>query len=629
MTKAYLSSGKTLDLLPQDVLGTGGEGTVYKVALPSGQVAAVKIYHNFDKTRAKKLESLIKLSLPPEIVAPQELLFDKTGNVVGFAMRLLPAGQQVWDTLAIRKLRETKGVTTANVVDLHISLAKTLTTLHPALVVGDLNPFNEVYRKDQIALIDVDSFQVDKFPCSVAMEQYLTPRLYGVDLGKKPIFTPQDDWYSFLVLFFRSLVLVHPYGGAHPTLRTVPKRALARTWVLDKNVTYPASAYSPEIVSDSLLDVFSKTFSRGYAPTIGNSLEEYKSILIGCPSCGTWYPNTRRKCPECDVANQKAKAVVRIQKKGLTALELFATSGPIVFVKLFDNEIRVLSQEGGKLVYYQKEVLTKVTRSEIFNAYPDAEYDFFANFLVVCQHPYDEEPKLYLLNIETGVAQPVTTTVSNRFGSESAVFRGSKKALFRNVGGVVLRGEIPTGHDLVEAVVANTLPNQTWFDCDPKTGRESVFGFYRVVDRYDWFLVDKNGQNAIPVSALSKGDVLLDRVVRFSDSAILLLRKIKSRTGQLCYIDLIDRQTREVSVARISDLTGNPQFGSIHGITYGQGTMLIPQDTGILAERVDSGSQNLFSEAAGYVDANSTLYPFEDGVVAVTGNKIWKLTLRR
>jgi hypothetical protein len=54
--------------------------------------------------------------------------------------------------------------------------------------------------------------------------------------GMQRTFTPDNDWYAFAVLLFRSLTLVHPYGGVDPELSTLPRRAAARRSVFSPQV---------------------------------------------------------------------------------------------------------------------------------------------------------------------------------------------------------------------------------------------------------------------------------------------------------------------------------------------------------------------------------------------------------
>ena len=59
-----------------------------------------------------------------------------------------------------------------------------------------------------------------------------------------PRFSEGSDWYAFSVMLFSSLLCVHPFGGTHPSLATLLRRAEARHSVLTADVTLPRLALS-------------------------------------------------------------------------------------------------------------------------------------------------------------------------------------------------------------------------------------------------------------------------------------------------------------------------------------------------------------------------------------------------
>jgi F0F1-type ATP synthase epsilon subunit len=151
------------------------------------------------------------------------------------------------------------------------ALAETLAALHAAhVVVGDLNDANVLMcptagqavgprtravtgaqHGEQIRLVDADSMQFGSFPCTVAHERFVDPRLFGADFSTGP-FDTASDWYALCVLWFQSLAGVHPYGGTHPKYATLVRRAEARHSVLRGDVTLarrnePLHALAPEL----------------------------------------------------------------------------------------------------------------------------------------------------------------------------------------------------------------------------------------------------------------------------------------------------------------------------------------------------------------------------------------------
>lgn len=617
--------GPRVELLPQDVLGVGGEATVFR------HKKAIKVYHQPSFERAEKLRAFLALglSLPSEVVVPEELVLEESGRrVIGFTMRLLPVGQQVLDTLASRKHRETFGFTNKDVIDIFIRLHEVLRELHKnGFVVGDLNPLNQLYRGKDLAMIDVDSYQFGQFPCKVATVRCLEPRLYGKDLSLQPLFIPNDDWYAYLVLLYSSLLLVHPYGGAHRSLRTIPKRALARLTVFDNSVIYPPAAYAPEVISDDLLQLFELTFKMGKRGTPDiHLLHDYCSLLIECPICGLWYPHRRKECPGCKAINQQRQRI-RTVIKGVRAVELLNTGGPIIFFKLFGTTMYCVAREHEEAVLYVKESLDKLRRLELFKAPRKARYDIFDKYLVVCTDPYGKTPGLKIFDISGKKPILVTATTTESFGGRGAVFRGSTRFLYRLVGGLLLRGQIPHGVDLAEEKVATALENQTWFDVAADPNQEIAFGYFRIFGKYEWFLVKGTFQISVPISQLEPQEALIDRSVRFSTTSLLLLRKTVKLGKESLRLDVVDLANGEILSSRQLSLGENPQFLDIHATAYAQGVVLTISDSGILAENVKTGSQREFPETVNYVNPGDHLWRYEDGILVVSGSRVLKLTL--
>ncbi|MBM4402474.1 MAG: hypothetical protein FJ044_04480, partial [Candidatus Cloacimonetes bacterium] len=612
--------GHIVNLTPAEVIGAGGEGTIFG----KGGVA-YKIYDKPTRQRAEKLSAFLSLgvTIPPEVVAPQELVYDTGGGrVIGFTMRLLPSGLQVLETLTNRKHRETSGVSTRDVTDIFIRLHQVLDTLHPGgIVVGDLNYLNELCRKTDLAMIDADSYQFGSFPCPVATPRCLDPRLYGVDLSLRPVFIPNDDWYAYLVLLFNSLLLTHPYGGTHRGLRTILLRAQAKVTVLDSSVIYPNIAYPQEVVSDDLMHLFAETFAKGRRgkPRL-DLLTEYRAVLIGCPTCRLWYPHQRKKCPGCQALNQLAQRMQKVVR-GARAIELLVTPGNISSFKLIGATMYAVTVEQGKAVLYIKESLAKAKRMELFKATTDARYDFFGNYMVVCEEPYAKNPKLLIFDIAGTKPVSVVKTVTQCFGNRGAIFRCSATHLYRVLtGGTIVRGDI-RGRNLVDETVGTGMDSQTWLDAASDPGQEIAFGFYRVFKKHEWFLIRDKRQYRVGIPALEVDETMTDRTIRFSASSLVLLRKTRQAGEEFCRIDVVDIASSQVISSRRVSLIDNPQFTDIHTCAYKQGVILIPTDDGLLAENVETGQQRTFPDTAQYVSAGDSLWPFEEGSLAVSINR--------
>ncbi|MEO6576479.1 MAG: hypothetical protein ABIP89_21695, partial [Polyangiaceae bacterium] len=258
----YMIGGDRVDLGNATLLGTGGEGTVYgwkgravKIFHPIAQGLTAKEEATQTTALAAKIEKIraFPSPLPGCVAAPIELVRTDHGDVAGFVMNAVAGGTEAL-RLGQRRWREGR-VSNAGVVEIMKDAHATLRALHArGIVVGDLNDGNIIVSaKNKAHFIDCDSMQFGIHRCVVGHERFLDPRLYGVDLMARQAFSDGTDWYAFAVMLFTSLLYVHPYGGQHPTHRTLLRRAEARHSVFRSDVTYPKAGAHFRILPDPLL----------------------------------------------------------------------------------------------------------------------------------------------------------------------------------------------------------------------------------------------------------------------------------------------------------------------------------------------------------------------------------------
>jgi len=310
-------AGKRVQLDDRDLLGVGGEGRVFRVA---GR--AIKVFFTMTDARKKKLAAF-PTGLSPRVIGPLDLCTDQKGEIVGYAMRALDSAVDI-HRIGQRKWRQSNpGMRSADVLGVFRELSATVAQLHArGMVVGDLNDGNVVLTfcqplasagftraarvRSASALppaatwepwfIDADSMQFAGYPCTVAHERFLEPRLYGVDLDRTSALSREPDWYALAVLLFASLVFVHPYGGAHASYPTMLRRAEARHSVLRGDVKLPHAATRPDVLPDDALAWFTEVFDRDTRAPLPASILEARFTLCACG-----IEHTRRACPACTV----------------------------------------------------------------------------------------------------------------------------------------------------------------------------------------------------------------------------------------------------------------------------------------------------------------------------------------
>jgi hypothetical protein len=296
MSTTVLLGKRRVRLDDKDLLGVGGEGRVFR----SGD-QAIKLFFAMTDARSKKLAAFPR-GLPARVVGPLDVCTDPKGAVVGYAMRVLEGAVDI-HRIGQRKWRDASGMSAADVLHVFGALAATVTELHArGVVVGDLNDGNVVLTPPsgkspwEPYFIDADSMQFAGFPCTVAHERFLDPRLYGVDLEHSAALSRDSDFYALAVMLFASLLFVHPYGGAHASYHTLLRRAEARHSILRGDVKLPGAALRPDVLPDDALAWFTKVFDRDAREPLPRALLDLRFTRCHCG-----LEHARRVCPACSV----------------------------------------------------------------------------------------------------------------------------------------------------------------------------------------------------------------------------------------------------------------------------------------------------------------------------------------
>ncbi|MCB9737278.1 MAG: hypothetical protein H6745_32250 [Deltaproteobacteria bacterium] len=259
-------TGRAVALSSRDFVAEGGEGRVYA---QGGR--AFKLYHDPARALAPAKAALLAQIGDARVLAPTGLLRDPdSGAVVGFEAPFL-AGATPLCRLFARAFRDARGVGPEHVHAVLSGLAEVLGRAHAlGLAVVDLNPLNVLVADDLRTpyLIDVDSWQAPGFPATAVMDavrdRHAPPGRFGAD----------TDWFSFAVLAFQLLVGVHPYRGAHPSLKTLDARMLANASAFRPEVTLPPSRLmAPSAIAEPLRAWLVATLDRGErAPLLVSAL---------------------------------------------------------------------------------------------------------------------------------------------------------------------------------------------------------------------------------------------------------------------------------------------------------------------------------------------------------------------
>lgn len=608
--------GRTVFLDKQDVIGEGGEAIVF------GQGKhAIKIYKRPTRLRAEKLKFLLSKNWPlpkDKVVLATDLVEDMNGNIVGLVMDKLSSSFEELASLSNRRFRRSHNITSERITKLFIDGAHTLQTIHNAgIVVGDMNDRNELFRANDMIFLEPDGMQVGSFPCLVATEQFVDPQLYGVDLsrqGSKPVFEANMDWYSYAVLFFKSLLMVHPYGGVHSQFPKLTQRAMNKVTVFDTGVIYPKIAEDPNILTPDLRNVFDEYFKRDWrGPFPVVVLEHFLSTITGKPIVQTGFtiPTTRQ-----------------VAVDGVITEQIIATTGVILFSKVVGDIFYVVAKEGEYVYLYSYKLGETAKKIALFKSSEvvNAKYEVFGNYLAVGLGK-GENSKILIFKIQDKSISHVATSSADGFSINGRpMFKASSTHFYRIVGGMLMEGSFEFGQ-FVERVVRPVNQNQTWFTVNPYHQSKSaeIFGFFQVLaDQMYWYVHDGNNYNVSLTRLLDK-EVLRDISVRFSSQGAMIRRHTAKDGIDYIRIDIIDEQG-DVIFQKL-EKKNDYELG-IHGIAYSTGKALHATDNGVVQEDLLNNSTKTFANTKNYLAAGFALEKFGEGLAVVTDQQVVLLQLQ-
>ncbi|MBE2222825.1 MAG: hypothetical protein IAF02_14875 [Anaerolineae bacterium] len=579
MTKTIKIDNQIIQLDSSQLIQAGGEGMVFKV----GQTA-VKLYHQPQSSHQQKLDfffnAALKQQLPPEILAPSLPVTDMHDNLLGFQMPLLPADAVPITFLAKAAYWQKNRLTVTAVLTLFQQLHATLTTLHSqGIIIGDLNdqnifitppPCNPATLQSCHFLIDVDSYQFGRFPCPVAMEQFVDPNLYGIaDLSKRPFFSPATDWYAFFVLLVRSLLLIHPYGGVHHQHKSIAARATARLSILQPDVTYPPNARPRPLLTDDLLNYLHRVFDLSERPPFPIALlNDYANNAIACPHCQQEYPQERPFCPIC--AHKPSMKLTHAP--AFQPTKLFTTTGFIDSIHALPNGrflAIVWEQNQYKLVRFGLGGV--VDERVLFTGNPGYKFAAFQNILTV--NPAGSKQ---LLLLDVGGSQPLKLTMleSATFRetavAKTAVFAATSHYLYRIAGTWIMRGHMQNGH-FVEEAIATAHRNQTWFQASPSS--ETIAGYHRIFAENRFFLWHSGSTYDLPIPPLSPGESLRETAVAFTPDAVTFTLKINQRGKEKTAVYHVNHQGKIQQHPNQPATSTTPAADTFPVIQLSQGTI--------------------------------------------------------
>lgn len=190
-------------VLPKEI-AQGGEGKIYFY-----ENFAIKIFHKNKLTIEKlnKLKHLFNKNITLYNVASIDgMVFNELNEIVGFTMMKFQGKTLESFLLHEKDIEISKNIAKEVLLTIH--------NLHKNhIIIGDINPENILISDDHkmVCFIDVDSYQLDSFPCYVFREEFLPPEFSGKNIGTY-MRDFSNEYFSVTILIFKILMRgKHPY----------------------------------------------------------------------------------------------------------------------------------------------------------------------------------------------------------------------------------------------------------------------------------------------------------------------------------------------------------------------------------------------------------------------------------
>ncbi len=571
-------------LSDNDIIGEGGEAIVYKKANQ-----ALKIYHSnvLSDKRVKKLHNFPK-RLPKSVLAPTNLIFDTRGACIGFSMDLIDSATE-FNKLSSRKFREAK-VDNNSLVKIFKSFHNSLDAIHnSSVVVGDLNDLNLLFKNDEVFFIDADSMQFSGFPSTVATQDFLDPKLYGIDLADGNIyFNKQTDYYSFMTMFVKSLLFVHPYGGVHKTYKNFLRRAEASVSIYNSDVKYPKNAIHYKILPDELNHQFYKVFEE--AKRFKLEAQYLDLDFKVCPSCGI--SHARHACPICSNVTSNPQKQTTIIKNNILRTTVFKTSGYIMDLMIMGDKLFYLYDEAGLIKRESSTIATSNGKYDV-SLYGKDTFVKQGNFV---SHLKDNKV------VDEFNADFIAANSFAYFYAKDLYMYNSK-----------------------HKPIAQVYSENIWF----KLGDNYGFGMYRVGRKYIYFLIDIVSNTLDDSITLPdvKGTIL-EKEVYFSRNYVFFILKTRYKGVDYIYSfmlkdsNLIAYKKEKVEESIWTNVEGKVLNGSNVLTISAEGLKLISSENGIFEEK------NIFENTKDFISEDSRLYSSKDGIYVVDAKEINLLKMK-
>jgi DNA-binding helix-hairpin-helix protein with protein kinase domain len=312
-----------------EILGKGGEGSVY--ALESDSRFVAKLYHQrpLPTDTFNKLQTMIDRgsdALSAISAWPTQMLHDpRSRDALGILMPNVSASKHLHELYgtANRKLHFPEARWHHMVLAAR-NVAAAFESMHASsIIVGDVNQGNLMVDTNMcVKFIDCDSFQIENnghlFHCPVGSPHFTPPELQSQKLRDIPRTTNHDAFGLAIMIFHLLFVGRHPFAGrfhgaGELTIeKAIAERRFAFSFNSDETqVTPPPASLLLTDLPPGIADLFEKAFRAkegDIRPTAHQWVENLDALIKQRKVCSFdpahVYYNQLRACPWCRIEDE-------------------------------------------------------------------------------------------------------------------------------------------------------------------------------------------------------------------------------------------------------------------------------------------------------------------------------------
>lgn len=363
MTTVYNKNHKSISL--KEEINKGGEGIVYLV----DDSTVAKIYHPKSLTVEKeaKIKALLSKKIRFEgICAPLESLYDNKDRFIGYLMPKAEAekGYELQTCIFNPALLKNKlpNWTRLNLVTLSITILEKIKYLHQnGIIIGDINPFNILIKDDKtVFFVDVDSYQIDNFPCPVGTIHFTAPEIQNIESFNKLVRTEEHEYFAVATLLFMIFLAGKtPYsfqGGGNMKENIT---SMNFSYPLGDEDNYMAPQGMWEFIWSELSYEVRKAFYTVFKENIRLSIEDWLNILhiyLEDLQQGTYpsaiFPNSTEKIVQGRTINMNRRDIKETDsnvRNGKTIFRPNAKGDNIGILELSTKAVKFLTAEQDKV----------------------------------------------------------------------------------------------------------------------------------------------------------------------------------------------------------------------------------------------------------------------------------------